>query len=280
MVSISIREIPQNSLRPAAVLAFMALLVSPACAQQDQPNPQPAPAADAAVQAQSSAQTPAPVAGQNSTNPPGTPKTQKGTSKDRLFFVLPNFLTLENVGQVPPLTPGEKYKAVARGAFDIVEIPWYGFLSGINQLQNSEAGYGQGAEGYAKRYAASFADGTIENFMVGAVLPSILRQDPRYYQMGKGGFMHRVGYAMSRIVITRSDSGSEQFNYSEIFGSAISAGVSTYAYHPHADRTVANTTHVWGTQVGYDTLTLVVREFWPDIRRKIIQKAHPDAVKH
>ena len=82
---------------------------------------------------------------------------------------------------------------------------------------------------------------------------------------------------MSRIVIGRSDSGGRQFNYSEIFGSAISAGISTYSYHPHDDRTLSNTASVWGTQVGYDTMTLVLKEFWPDIRRKISHQPKPEA---
>lgn len=194
---------------------------------------------------------------------------KNGTSNDRLGFVLPNFLTLENAGQVPPLTAGQKFKAVARGAFDYVQYPWYGFLAGISQAENSEAAYGQGAQGYAKRYGAAFADGTIENFMTGAVLPSLLHQDPRFFQSEQGSFLHRVDYAASRIVITRGDSGKREFNCSEICGSAISAVISTFSYHPREDRTLANTASVWGTQVGWDTLTLVVKEFWPDIRRKI-----------
>lgn len=192
-----------------------------------------------------------------------------GTSNDRLFFTLPNFLTLENAGKIPPLTSGQKFRVVARSSFDYVEFPWYGFLAGISQAQNSEAGYGQGAAGYAKRYGAAFADGTIENFWTSAILPSVLHQDPRYFQRGKGGFWHRTGYAVSRIWITRSDSGSNQFNASEIFGSMIAAGISTYSYHPHEDRTIRNTASVWGSQIGYDTLTFFVKEFWPDIRRKI-----------
>jgi hypothetical protein len=108
--------------------------------------------------------------------------------------------------------------------------------------------------------------------MTSAVFPSVLRQDPRFFQSGKGGFWHRVGYAMGRVIITRGDSGNSQFNFSEIFGSALSAGISTYSYHPHADRTLSNTTSVWGSQVGYDTLTYVVKEFWPDIRRKLRKK--------
>jgi len=203
-----------------------------------------------------------------------TPDNNKneGTSNDRLFYALPNFLTLENGGKVAPLTAGQKFKVVTRSSFDYVQIPWYAFLAGISQAQNSEPGYGQGAEGYGKRFGSAFADGTIENFMTGAILPSLLRQDPRFFQSGKGGFWHRTGYAVSRIVVTRTDSGHQQFNFSEVFGSAASAAISTYSYHPSADRTLSNTASVWGTQVGYDTMTIVVKEFWPDIRRKLSKK--------
>jgi hypothetical protein len=77
---------------------------------------------------------------------------------------------------------------------------------------------------------------------------------------------------MSRIVVTRSDSGSSQFNVSEVFGSAIAASISTYSYHPHADKTLSNTASVWGSQIAYDTATIVLKEFWPDIRRKLTHK--------
>jgi hypothetical protein len=197
-----------------------------------------------------------------------------GTSNDRLGFVLPNFLTVENAGNIPPLTAKQKFAVVARSSFDWAQYPWYGFLAGISQAENSEPGYGQGGEGYGKRYGAAWADGTIENFWVGAVFPSLLRQDPRFFQKGKGGFWHRTGYAISRMVIIRSDSGSNQFNFSEILGSAMAAGISTYSYHPHADKTLRNTTKVWGTQVGYDTLTLFVKEFWPDLRRKLKKQSN------
>jgi hypothetical protein len=198
-------------------------------------------------------------------------KPPSGTSKDRLFFTLPNFLTLENAnaGNVPPLTSSQKFKVVARSTFDPVEYFWYGALAGISQWENSESGFGQGAEGYGKRYGAYFADGTIENFMTEAILPSLLHQDPRYFQMGKGGFGRRAGYAVSRIFVTRTDKGTNEFNFSEILGSAASAGISTYTYHPRGDRTLENTLSVWGSQIGYDTLTYVVKEFWPDVRRKL-----------
>lgn len=209
------------------------------------------------------------------TSPEQKDKAQEektGTSNDRLFYTLPNFLTVANATEVPRLTAKQKFAVVARGSFDYVEFPWYGFQAGISQAENSEPGYGQGAEGYGKRYGAAFADGTIENFWTGAILPSILREDPRFYQMPEGSFTHRTGYAVSRIFITRTDSGHSTFNFSEILGSAISAAISTYSYHPRADRTLKNTASVWGSQVGYDTLTIEVKEFWPDIKRMIRKK--------
>ena len=276
--------------RLTAVFAFLGVFLLSSVAQQNAPAPLP----DSSAPAQAS---PDPANDQpSSTSPPTVIEDKKqtkttsqsaapGTSNDRLFFTLPNFLTLENAGQVPPLTTKQKYAVVARGSFDYIQIPWYGFLSAVSQAQDSEPGYGQGWEGYGKRFATSFADGTIENFTTGAILPSLLHQDPRYFQLGQGSFAHRAWYAASRNLITRTDSGKNQFNYSEVVGGALAAAISTYSYHPKSkfvttttpgelrfipsDRTLSNTAKVWGTQYGYDTLTLVVKEFWPDIRRKL-----------
>lgn len=200
------------------------------------------------------------------------PDKNAGTSNDRLFYTLPNFLSLEHGLKVPPLTAKQKFKVVARGSFDPVIYPWYGFLAALSQAENSEPGYGQGWEGYGKRYGAAFADGTIENFMTGAVLPSLLHQDPRFFQLGHGGFVHRAAYAVTRNIVTRTDSGHSQFNYSEIVGGGMSAFISTYSYHPSSDKTVSNALSVWATQFGYDSITIVVKEFWPDIHRKLSHK--------
>ena len=195
-----------------------------------------------------------------------------GTSNDRLFFVLPNFLTLENAANVPPLTTGQKFKAVARGTFDPIQFAYYGFLAGIGQGTDDEPSFGQGALGYAKRYGTIFGDTTIENFMVAAVMPSLFHQDPRYFQMGKGSFGRRTWYALTRIFVTRADSGRRQFNASEVLGSAIGAGISTYTYHPEGDQKLASVMSVWGTQVGLDAVGNIFKEFWPDIRRHLHKK--------
>lgn len=246
-------------------LLFLAVLLGASSFAQSSP-----PDAPSATKTQS-----APPQDQKDKQQKGGEK-ENGTSNDRLFYALPNFLTVESKN-LPPLTTGQKFKVVARGSFDYIQIPWYAFLAGISQAEDSEPGYGQGAAGYGKRFGAYFADGTIENFMTGAVLPSIFKQDPRFYQSGKGGFTHRTGYAISRIFVTRADSGRSEFNVSEILGSAMSAAISTYSYHPSGDRNLGNTASVWGSQVGYDTITLVVKEFWPDIRRKMSKKKQGSA---
>lgn len=249
-----------------------ASLVVSACAAftargQEQAPPQQAPTAQAQASSSSPQQSQSGTTSQEQKE--RTEEEKTGTSKDRLFYTLPNFLTVDNAAEVPRLTAKEKFKVVAQSSFDYVEYPWYGFLAGISQAENSEPGYGQGAQGYGKRFGAAFADGTIENFWTSAILPSVLRQDPRFYQMPEGGFVHRTEYAVSRTFVTRTDSGHSQFNFSEVVGSAISAAISTYSYHPRSDRTIGNTASVWGTQVGYDTLTIEVKEFWPDIKRMI-----------
>lgn len=240
----------------------------------------------------SSAQQPA-----NQQNAPGKkPDVQEtgngkvaGTSNDRLFYAMPNFLTLQGREKLPPLSSKDKFKVVALGTFDYFEYPWWGVLAAINQAQNNEPGYGQGWAGYGKRYGSTAGDSMIENFMVGAVFPSVLHQDPRFYQSEGGGFFKRSGYAVSRIFVTRGDSGKSQFNYSEIFGSAIAAGISTYSYHPRStfvstptnphlfvasDRTFSNTLSTWETQLALDAITIGVKEFWPDIHRKLSHKSN------
>jgi hypothetical protein len=193
---------------------------------------------------------------------------QKDTSHDRLFWALPNFLTVEDADKVPPLTPGQKFKLVARGVFDPAEFVLIAFVAGLAQASDSDPSYGQGAQGYAKRYGTAYGDNAIENFMASAVFPSVLRQDPRYFQLGHGGFKKRAWHAVSRVVITRSDSGQSQFNYSEILGAGTAAAISTYTYHPQSERSFGNVATVWASQMGWDVATYMVKEFWPDLRKK------------
>jgi hypothetical protein len=294
----------QNNLGIAAVLAGLLALATLKAAAQLSQDPPSSGSTNQQQPAKPEAGTPQPEtkpspATTDQTTPAQVSPTQTGdtkakpdgTSNDRLFYALPNFLTLRTREQVPPLTTKQKYSVIVRSSFDPVQLPWYGFLSAISQAENSEGGYGQGWAGFGKRFGAYAADGTIENFMVGAILPAALHQDPRFFQSGEGSFGHRAFYSMSRIVVTRGDSGKSEFNYSEIVGAALASAISTYSYHPRSyityhydsmgtktavfnpsDRTLKNTASVFASQVGYDALTFVVKEFWPDIQRKISKK--------
>jgi hypothetical protein len=271
--------------------AFASLFTVWGAAQQTAPPPN----GDSPAQDQTQTSPPdqkTPTDKDKGTKTPRTQVNESGTTNDRLFYTLPNFLSINSTEKLPPMTAKQKYAVVARGTFDYVQYPWWAFLAAIGQANNSEPGYGQGWDAYGKRFGTQVADGVIENFMTGAVMPSLLHQDPRFYASSKGGFARRTSYAVSRIFVTRSDSGHSQFNASEIVGSAMSASISTFSYHPRStyistptnphmfvpsDRTLKNAADVWGTQVAYDTLTIVVKEFWPDIHRKLARKQKVDA---
>jgi len=239
------------------------LLALPAHAQQLQP---PAPGASPSqpqADDKTVADTSAQVQGQSPVS-----AVVNTVNKDRLFGVLPNYATVENEHQFGRLTVKEKFKLSVDSVFDPATFPFIGLVALLGQAQNSEPSYGQGLIGYGKRYGTSYADAAIGTTMTTSIFPSLLRQDPRYFQLGHGSIMHRTLYSVSRIFVTRNDSGSHGFNYSEIFGNAVAAGISD-AYHPHDERTVSNTLSVWGTDVMWDATSNVLKEFWPDIRRKL-----------
>jgi hypothetical protein len=99
----------------------------------------------------------------------------------------------------------------------------------------------------------------------------IARQDTRYYTLGTGGFFKRTGYSLSRVVITRSDSGREVFNVSEVGGAAAAAGIST-TYYPARERSVGNFATEWSVNVGIDAASFVAKEFWPEINKKLFER--------
>jgi len=244
-----------------AVVTILCLDAIPAFALQTPQSPENQPALGL---------DPSPQSGDSITK---QPSDQEGAGKQgsRVFGVMPNQLTVEGATNEKPLSTGEKFKLVAEGEFDPYEFVVVGILAGIGQATNDTPQWGQGAKGYGIRYGTDFGDQMIGNFMVGAVMPTLFRQDPRYFQSGKGSFWRRTGYALSRVVITRGDSGKTQFNISEIGGNAI-AGVISNTYHPASERSVAQTGQTWATQLAVDAIGFELKEFWPDIRRKFSKR--------
>ncbi|HZW80345.1 MAG TPA: hypothetical protein VFF50_07735 [Candidatus Deferrimicrobiaceae bacterium] len=193
-------------------------------------------------------------------------KKKSGDSKkdDRMFYVMPNYLTVDSQSQVKPISWKEKFAISAKGSFDPYEFTVVGIVAGIRQAENSFPGFGQGAEGYAKRYGTAFADQVDGNVMVGGVFPTILKVDPRYFQLGRGSFARRFGYAFDRIFIARTDSGRNMFNVPEFAGNATAIAISN-VYYPAADRGFSSSFSGWGTQMGIDAFGNELKEFWPDI---------------
>jgi hypothetical protein len=206
----------------------------------------------------------------------GKSKLEKetGTVNDRIFEVLPNYGTVENAKELPPLTSGQKFRLATAGVFDWAAYPFNGALSAIAQAKDDPKEWGQGWAAYGKRYGASFADNSIGTYMTTAIFPSLLHEDPRYYQLGKGRFVHRAYHAVNRLFITRTDSGHDRFNYSESVGNAVAAAISNI-YHVPSDRTAARNASTFGFLILYDGLSNELKEFWPDIRRKVFHKNSP-----
>jgi hypothetical protein len=208
-----------------------------------------------------------------SPGPTAAPKDgKKDFNKTHILWVIPNYRSEENGFEIRPLTPKEKFRVAFDDSFDPSAFLVAGVFAGSSMAQNQYKSFGQGAAGFAKYYGGAFADQGIGNFMTEALFPIALRQDPRYFYKGKGGFWRRTGYALSREVITRSDDGHNQFNVSELAGNFAAAGISN-VYYPASDRTFSKTANKWGQQIGLDALFNVTKEFWPDVRRRVFHKS-------
>ena len=164
----------------------------------------------------------------------------KAEEKQRLLGVIPNFY-VSYVPNAAPLTPKQKFELAWKSTVDPVSFGLVGAAAGIEQAENHFSGYGQGAEGYAKRYGAGYADMVTGTFIGGAVLASLLKQDPRYFYKGVGSKRSRFLYAIANAVICKGDNGRWQPNYSGVIGNLAVGGISNL-YYPASDRTGAKLT--------------------------------------
>jgi hypothetical protein len=200
------------------------------------------------------------VASSQSDQPPAQTK--------RILGIIPNFRSVSANQHLPPQSPKQKFITATEDSFDYSAILLPAAVAGYSQARNETPEFHQGAAGYGRYVWHSYVDQAIENYSVEAIVPVLTHQDNRYYTMGKGGFFRRSGYALSRVVITRNDSGHETFNTSEIVGAGMAAGISNL-YYPSPERTFGNTGQKWGLNIGIDAATFVFKEFWPDINNAL-----------
>jgi len=197
-------------------------------------------------------------------------------AEGRILGIIPNNKTVPVpptpiVTLEPPLTTGAKFRLATKDSLDPYTVVLAGLYAGIAQWQDNYPAFGLGAEGYGKRIGAAYADQAIGNYMTEAIFPALLHEDPRYFRKGYGSKFSRITYAVTRTVVTRTDTGTNRFNYSEIVGNCVAAGISNL-YYPASERTVSETAEKLGIQVASDSAINILLEFWPDMRHAMLKK--------
>ena len=183
----------------------------------------------------------------------------KEQEKQRVFGVIPNFY-VTYIPDAVPLTSKQKFGLAWKTTIDPVNFAVIGVIAGVQQAQNNFKDYGPGAQGYAKRYGASYADFVSDTFIGGAIFPSLLKQDPRYFYKGTGTTRSRVLYAIANAVICKGDNGHWQFDYSSVAGSLAAGGISNL-YYPANDRGAALVFENTLIGIGENAATNLLQEF-------------------
>jgi hypothetical protein len=255
------------ALLPGALPAVLLACAFTASAQDSTPAPDP-PAASSVVTQPAPAQ-PAPL--QPAQLQPG--QTKLPAPDKRIFGVLPNYRTANETAVYTPITTHQKFAIGFKDSFDYPLVGLAAILAGEGQLENSHPEFGQGWAGYGRRVGTAYADQAIGNMMTESIFPSMLHEDPRYFRRGYGSFWSRTFYAATRVLVTRTDAGGTRFNFSEVLGNATGTAISN-AYYPDT-RNVADNVEKLGEQISIDAVSQVLKEFWPDIKHKLLHGPDP-----
>jgi len=196
-------------------------------------------------------------------------------NNERILGVIPNYQTVSDPQRnVAPLTVKQKFELFARESWDPFTIASGAAGAALSQADNDDPKYGQGSGPYAQRFGAAVADITTQNFFGDAVLASLLHEDPRYFRKGpEFHFWNRLGYSLSRVVVTRTDAGHTSFNYAGIGGMAMGIALSN-SYYPDRSVNGLEVATRFGTSLVASALGNILPEFWPDIRQKFLHHKH------
>jgi hypothetical protein len=192
----------------------------------------------------------------------------QGKQTKRILGVIPNFRSVSVDEKLPPISTHDKFKLMVEDSFDYSSFIYVGILSGISQAEGSYPEFHSGVPAYARYYWHSFVDTLDGNLMTEFLYPVATREDPRYYTLGRGGFLKRTGYSFSRMLITRTNSGGRTPNIAEIVGNGSAAGIASL-YYPSPERTWTKVGQRWVTQIGLDGFANLIKEFWPDVNSKL-----------
>jgi hypothetical protein len=167
-----------------------------------------------------------------------------------------------------PLTSKQKFQLAVDETIAPSRFLSSAFTAGISQARNSLSDYGQGWEGYGKRYGSSVASNASSHLLGTGVIPSLTHEDPRYFVKLFGSPKSRILYAMTRVLITRTDDGRSTFNWSNVMGGLMAEGLAT-SYLPDSERTYGKTFTRFGVRIGFGALDNVVKEYWPTIFKSL-----------
>ncbi len=201
----------------------------------------------------------------------------KQQEQQRVFGIIPNFY-VSYVPDAAPLVPRQKFQLAWRSVIDPVTLLGVGFLAGIDQAADEYHGYGQGAAGYARRFGAEYGDVVAGTFIGSAILPSLLKQDPRYFYQGTGTKKSRLKHALLNSVVAKGDNKQWQPNYSGILGSFAAGGIS-YLYYPAGDRSASLFVQNSFIRIGESSVAGLIQEF---VLRKFTSHVppSPDSLTH
>jgi len=194
----------------------------------------------------------------------------KRQEKQRILGLIPQF-NVSNISNAVRLSPRQKMQLAFKTSVDPFTFLFAGIDSGISQANDSFPGYGLGAEGYAKRFGASYADSFSGTMIGNAFLPIILHQDPRYFRKGTGSFAGRFTYAVLSTIRCRGDSGHWQPNYSNVLGNLAAGGISNL-YYPSGERGFVSTYQRAIVVSSQGAIGATLAEFWPDIAHRLFRK--------
>jgi Carboxypeptidase regulatory-like domain len=198
----------------------------------------------------------------------------KEEEKQRVLGFIPNFY-VSYVPNAAPLTSKQKFELAWKSTLDPVTLALTGVIAGGQQANNDFSGYGQGLQGFGKRYGASYADLITSTFIGDAILPSLLKQDPRYFYKGSGSTRSRILYAIANSIICKGDNGHWQGNYSGILGSIAAGGISNL-YYPATGRSRAELTFTNAAlRIGATAATNLLQEFLVRRLTRTIPNHHP-----
>ncbi len=188
----------------------------------------------------------------------------------RVMGVLPNYRTAELTNDYHPISSKYKLKIAFKDSFDYPLFGIGSIYAGLYQLEDSHPQFGQGVAGYLRRFGTSSADQVIGNMFTEGFMPILFKEDPRYFRKAEGTAKSRTFYALSRIFVTKTDTGARSFNFAEIVGNGMGSAIGLSYYSDSRD--VEDYLQNWGTQLATDAASQVLKEFWPDIKRHYLRR--------